>query len=190
MFVTVIYGMVGWYLADRQVRHYFENGAWSLSGVALAGVFSRAHRCTSSMPRPVVTALCLSSTSSAFPPRCIFSGSSSRSTMTSCRTGIVAPWLAQPPRQRASHLGATGTGRGNNDNVPIRKAAGILTTAPPSATAGTSISLIHRYGIRSRSSLRRRRREWSTFDATAYLADKDGAEPFPLFRGHAGSSVI
>lgn len=39
MFVTVIYGMVGWYLADRQVRHYFENGAWSLSGVALAGVF-------------------------------------------------------------------------------------------------------------------------------------------------------
>ncbi len=39
MFVTMTYGMVGWYLADRQVRHYFENRTWSLSGVALAGVF-------------------------------------------------------------------------------------------------------------------------------------------------------
>jgi hypothetical protein len=39
VFVTVTYGMVGWYLADRQVRRYLTNGAWSLSGVALTGVF-------------------------------------------------------------------------------------------------------------------------------------------------------
>jgi len=39
MFVTVTYGMVGWYLADRQVRRHLTDGAWSLSGVALTGVF-------------------------------------------------------------------------------------------------------------------------------------------------------
>lgn len=39
MFVTVTYGMVGWYLADCQVRRYLANGVWSLSGVALTGVF-------------------------------------------------------------------------------------------------------------------------------------------------------
>jgi hypothetical protein len=39
MFVTVTYGMVGWYLADFQVRRYLANGVWSLSGVALTGVF-------------------------------------------------------------------------------------------------------------------------------------------------------
>ncbi len=39
MFVTVTYGMVGWCLADHQVRRYLTSGAWSLSGVALTGVF-------------------------------------------------------------------------------------------------------------------------------------------------------
>lgn len=39
MFVTVTYGMVGWYLADQQVRRRLASGAWSLSGVALTGVF-------------------------------------------------------------------------------------------------------------------------------------------------------
>ena len=39
LFVTVTYGMVGWYLADSQVRRYLANGAWSLSGIALTGVF-------------------------------------------------------------------------------------------------------------------------------------------------------
>ncbi|WP_298256373.1 hypothetical protein [Bradyrhizobium sp.] len=39
LFVTIAYGMVGWYLADCQVRRYLANGFWSLSGVALAGVF-------------------------------------------------------------------------------------------------------------------------------------------------------
>jgi hypothetical protein len=39
LFVTFTYGMVGWYLADCQVRRYLTNGAWSLSGVALTGVF-------------------------------------------------------------------------------------------------------------------------------------------------------
>jgi hypothetical protein len=39
MFVTVTYGMVGWYLADHQVRRYLTSGTWSLSGVALTGVF-------------------------------------------------------------------------------------------------------------------------------------------------------
>jgi len=38
-FVTVTYGMVGWYLADHQVRRYLAGGSWSLSGVALVGVF-------------------------------------------------------------------------------------------------------------------------------------------------------
>jgi hypothetical protein len=38
-FVTVTYGMVGWYLADHQVRRHLTSGAWSLSGVALTGVF-------------------------------------------------------------------------------------------------------------------------------------------------------
>jgi hypothetical protein len=37
--VTVTYGMVGWYLADHQVRRHLTTGIWSLSGVALAGVF-------------------------------------------------------------------------------------------------------------------------------------------------------
>jgi hypothetical protein len=39
VFVTVTYGMVGWYLADHQVRRHLTSGAWSLSGVALTGVF-------------------------------------------------------------------------------------------------------------------------------------------------------
>lgn len=39
VFVTITYGMVGWYLADHQARHYLIDGAWSLSGIALAGVF-------------------------------------------------------------------------------------------------------------------------------------------------------
>jgi hypothetical protein len=38
-FVTVTYGMVGWYLADRQVRRYLSDGSWSLAGIALTGVF-------------------------------------------------------------------------------------------------------------------------------------------------------
>ncbi len=39
LFVVVTYGMVGWYLADYQVRRFVAEGAWSLSGVSLAGVF-------------------------------------------------------------------------------------------------------------------------------------------------------
>ena len=39
VFVTVTYGMVGWYLGDCQVRRYLTNGVWSLSGVSLSGVF-------------------------------------------------------------------------------------------------------------------------------------------------------
>jgi hypothetical protein len=39
MFVTITYGLVGCYLADHQVRCYLTNGVWSLSGVALTGVF-------------------------------------------------------------------------------------------------------------------------------------------------------
>jgi hypothetical protein len=39
LFVTGTYGMVGWYLGDREVRRYFTTGNWSLSGVALTGVF-------------------------------------------------------------------------------------------------------------------------------------------------------
>ena len=31
--------MVGWYLADFQVRRYLTTSAWSLSGVSLTGVF-------------------------------------------------------------------------------------------------------------------------------------------------------
>jgi hypothetical protein len=39
VFVAGTYGMVGWYLGDHQVRRYLTSGNWSLSGVALAGVF-------------------------------------------------------------------------------------------------------------------------------------------------------
>jgi len=39
LFVAVTYGMVGWYLSDTQVRRRITGGAWSLSGVSLAGVF-------------------------------------------------------------------------------------------------------------------------------------------------------
>ncbi len=39
VFVTITYGMVGWYLADHQARRYLTEGAWSLSGIALSGVF-------------------------------------------------------------------------------------------------------------------------------------------------------
>jgi hypothetical protein len=39
LFVTVTYGMVGWYLADFQARRYLAASTWSLSGVSLTGVF-------------------------------------------------------------------------------------------------------------------------------------------------------
>jgi hypothetical protein len=39
LFVVVTYGMVGWYLADYQVRRHAAEGSWSLSGVSLSGVF-------------------------------------------------------------------------------------------------------------------------------------------------------
>ncbi|HET9390521.1 MAG TPA: hypothetical protein VFO44_12800 [Steroidobacteraceae bacterium] len=39
MFVVVTYGMVGWYLADYQVRRHLAEGSWSLSGVSLSAVF-------------------------------------------------------------------------------------------------------------------------------------------------------
>lgn len=39
LFVVVTYGMVGWYLADYQVRRYAAEGTWSLSGVSLSCVF-------------------------------------------------------------------------------------------------------------------------------------------------------
>jgi surface polysaccharide O-acyltransferase-like enzyme len=39
LFVVVTYGMVGWYLADYQVRRYAAERFWSLSGVSLVGVF-------------------------------------------------------------------------------------------------------------------------------------------------------
>ena len=39
LFVAITYGMVGWYLADYQVRRYVAEGGWSLSGVSLSGVF-------------------------------------------------------------------------------------------------------------------------------------------------------
>jgi hypothetical protein len=39
LFVVVTYGLVGWYLADYQVRRHAADGAWSLSGVSLSGVF-------------------------------------------------------------------------------------------------------------------------------------------------------
>lgn len=39
LFVVVTYGMVGGYLADYQVRRHAAEGAWSLSGASLSGVF-------------------------------------------------------------------------------------------------------------------------------------------------------
>jgi len=39
LFVVVTYGMVGWCLADYQVRRHAAEGTWSLSGVSLSGVF-------------------------------------------------------------------------------------------------------------------------------------------------------
>jgi len=39
LFVVLTYGMVGWYLADYQVRRHAAEGNWSLSGVSLSGVF-------------------------------------------------------------------------------------------------------------------------------------------------------
>ncbi len=39
LFVVFTYGMVGWYLADCQVRRHAAEGAWSLSGVSLSAVF-------------------------------------------------------------------------------------------------------------------------------------------------------
>jgi hypothetical protein len=39
LFVVLTYAMVGWYLADYQVRRQAAEGLWSLSGVSLAGVF-------------------------------------------------------------------------------------------------------------------------------------------------------
>jgi surface polysaccharide O-acyltransferase-like enzyme len=39
LFVAITYGMVGWYLADCQVRRHVAEKAWSLSGVSLSVVF-------------------------------------------------------------------------------------------------------------------------------------------------------
>jgi hypothetical protein len=39
VFVAVTYGMVGWFLADYQVRRHIADESWSLSGVSLATVF-------------------------------------------------------------------------------------------------------------------------------------------------------
>ena len=39
LFVVVTYGMVGWYLADYQVRRHAAEGAWSLAGISLSAVF-------------------------------------------------------------------------------------------------------------------------------------------------------
>ncbi|MDM4765212.1 hypothetical protein [Pelomonas sp. SE-A7] len=39
LFVTVTYGMVGWYLVATQVRRYVLDRSWSLSGLSLAAVF-------------------------------------------------------------------------------------------------------------------------------------------------------
>jgi hypothetical protein len=39
LLVTVTYAMVGWYLAETQVRRYIASHAWSLSGLSLAAVF-------------------------------------------------------------------------------------------------------------------------------------------------------
>jgi hypothetical protein len=39
LFVVATYGMVGWYLADYQVRRHAAEGAWSVSGVSLSAVF-------------------------------------------------------------------------------------------------------------------------------------------------------
>ena len=39
LFVVVTYGMVGWCLADYQVRRHVAEGSWSLSGVSLSAVF-------------------------------------------------------------------------------------------------------------------------------------------------------
>ncbi len=39
LFVAVTYGMVGWYLAATQIQRYAIQRSWSLSGLALSGVF-------------------------------------------------------------------------------------------------------------------------------------------------------
>lgn len=39
LWVTFTYAMVGWYLADTQIRRYVSTRSWSLSGLALTAVF-------------------------------------------------------------------------------------------------------------------------------------------------------
>lgn len=39
LWASLAYAMVGWYLADTQIRRYVANRSWSLSGLALSGVF-------------------------------------------------------------------------------------------------------------------------------------------------------
>ena len=39
LWVTFTYAMVGWYLGDTQIRRYVATRSWSLSGLALTGVF-------------------------------------------------------------------------------------------------------------------------------------------------------
>ncbi|MES2584287.1 MAG: hypothetical protein V4627_16305 [Pseudomonadota bacterium] len=39
LWVTFTYAMVGWYLIDTQIRRYVSTHSWSLSGLALSGVF-------------------------------------------------------------------------------------------------------------------------------------------------------
>jgi hypothetical protein len=39
LWVSFTYAMVGWYLADTQIRRYVSTQSWSLSGLALTGVF-------------------------------------------------------------------------------------------------------------------------------------------------------
>jgi len=39
LFVTLTYGMVGWYLVATQVRRYLLERSWSLSGLSLSAIF-------------------------------------------------------------------------------------------------------------------------------------------------------
>lgn len=39
LWVTLTYGMVGWYLTDTQIRRYVAHRTWSLSGLSLSAVF-------------------------------------------------------------------------------------------------------------------------------------------------------
>jgi len=103
---VITYGMVGCYLADRQVRSYLTNGGWSLSGVALTGVFFTCAQMHFIDATTRGNGLMLFFDLIGIPPLFISYGSSTGAQRLRDGLEPSSAGRRRPPRQRALHHGA------------------------------------------------------------------------------------